>query len=91
MSLLADKEMLFCYLLKWVALSFKHFCIEKDSHMDAIEHVNDALLFQNKENIILFRPPKKAQRYERFVYTSSPWPGYSLGRDWADWVIRTTK
>ena len=26
-----------------------------------------------------------------FVYTISPWPGYSLGRDWADLVIRTTK
>ena len=25
------------------------------------------------------------------LWTIIPWPGYSLGRDWAVWVIRTTK
>ena len=44
-------------------------CIEKESCMDAIERVNiylnDALLFQNKENKILFGAPQKAQGYER--------------------------
>ena len=34
-------------------------------------YLDDALLFQNKENEILFGPPKKAQGYERsrYVYT----------------------
>ena len=34
-------------------------------------YLDDALLFQNKENKILFGPPKKAQGYERsrYVYT----------------------
>ena len=38
------------------------FCIEKDSHMNAISCVNDAFLFQNKENKILFGPPQKEKK-----------------------------
>ena len=38
--------------------------------MEAI-YFDDALLFQNKENKILFGPPQMAQGYERsrYVYT----------------------
>ena len=60
-----------------MALSFK-ISILKKTHIwtpfNVFMYLNDALLFQNKENKILFGPPpqkKKAQGYERsrYVYT----------------------
>ena len=89
--------------LKWGALSFK-LSVMKKTHIwtpfNVQIYLDDALLFQNKENKILFGPPQKGPRIRMvticqhaqvFFYTISPWPGYSIGRDWAVGVIRTTK
>ena len=51
------------------------FCIENDLYMNAFNvyiYSNDALLFQNKENKILFGPPnrlKDTREQSRYVYT----------------------
>ena len=61
-----------------MALSFKLFVLKKThiwTPFNVYIYLNDALLFQNKENKILFAPPpkKKAEGYERsrsrYVYT----------------------
>ena len=91
-------------MLKWGALSFKLSELKK-THIwrsfNVLIYLDDALLFQNKENKIFLAPPPPKKRLKDtngiclqaqvFVYTINPWPGYSLGRDWAVWVIRTTK
>ena len=68
--------------LKWGALSFKLYWkrLVYGSHLTCKCILDDALLFQNKENKILFGPPppqKKAQGYERsrYVYTHK---GFSI-------------
>ena len=58
-----------------MALSFKLSVLKKTHYGTPLNvqiYLNDALLFQSKENKILFGPPtKKAQGYERsqYVYT----------------------
>ena len=67
-----------------MALSFK-LSVLKKTHIwmpfNVYIYLKDALLFQNKENKILFGPPKKGSRIRTvaiclpaqvFVYTSSP-------------------
>ena len=58
-----------------VALSLK-LSVLKKTHIwtpfNVLIPLNDAFLFQNKENRILFAPPKKAQGYKLSCY------GYTL-------------